>query len=157
MKLIIKIWNIIMYALFVFRGIVKKYVEPSIALLNIVKQLVLDNGEVTDEVIKKLIKQLWPSYYGDVVRYMNAFKQAVINLLPSNLFEDVDLRSFYAIARITIQYLRNQKDSKIMYSYLLMIATKMFTILYSNKNISTSEALWLTQTAYLRLKRNNKV
>lgn len=154
MKLLMKIWSSITFIWFMLRGVFRHYVVPAIHFVQAIKHLIGIDGDMTDKVIQEVLKQLFPADWKNIVKYMNAFVKAVVELLPSHVFADVDKRSFYDVARATISFLRSQSDSKIVYGYLLMIASKMFVVLWG-KPMHSTEAMLLTQVGYSYMKRKN--
>jgi hypothetical protein len=154
MKLVMKIWSYIVLVWFTLRGVFKHYVVPAIHFVQAIKELIGLDAEMTDKVIKEILKKVFPYDWKKIMPYMNAFIKAVTELLPQHVFADVDKRSFYDVARATITYLRNQADSKIIYGYLLLIASKMFIIMYG-KPMHSTEAMLLTQVGYSYMKKKN--
>jgi len=158
MRLLAKIWNFVFIAYMAISGIIKKYIIPALSILNVIKHFAFNydqddpDGNLTDELIKAAIKSVFPASASSLLLYMNAFVQAVLLLLPAEIFTDVNRKSFYDVARATIKYLRSLPNKYIIYAYLLQIATQMFVSLYGKK-LSTTEAAFITQLSYTYAKR----
>ena len=156
MKLLAKIWQQIMAIILVASGIIKRYIVPVIQFLQIVKHLTLGDEDISDALIKELIRKVFPHSSKDILRLMSAFVAAVYELLPAEVFSGLDKRSFYQTVTAVIKYFRTLPSQKLLYTYLLMIGSRMFIILYG-KPMHSTEALFFTQLGYTYLKRKNKL
>ena len=156
MKLILKIWTYIQVAVLLLKGVIKNYIEPVIQLLQIVKHLATNDGELTDELIRDFIREVFGDFSKTVRKMMDAFVVAAWELLPASVFEGVSRKSFYETVTAVIRHFRSLADSKIIYAYLLMLAARMFVIMYG-KPMHSTESMFLTQLGYTYMKRRGKL